>query len=161
MRRSNHTVAAILTVLAAFLATSLSAQDLYVYPTKGQSDEQQEKDEFNCYTWARDESGFDPMVAPQASRPQPQSDSKEPSVAKSAVGGAALGVLVGDSSDAALKGAAAGALFGGWRKSKHRKDEQRAQEQWADEQARQYQAARNQYNRAYAACLEGRGYTVR
>lgn len=148
-------------ILVVFFSTSLTAQDLYVYPTKGQNDEQQEKDQFDCYTWARNKSGFDPMQAPQASSPAPQSSGKEPSVARGAIGGAALGALVGDSSDAALTGAAAGALFGGWRKSKHRKDEQREQEQWANQQAQQYQAARNQYNRAYGACLEGRGYTVR
>ncbi len=157
-RRSCRTV---LATLVVFCAGHLNAQDLYVYPNQGQNDEKQEQDQFQCYTWARDETSFDPMQAPQASRPPPQSSGKKPSVAKSAVGGAALGAIVGDSSDAALKGAAAGALMGGWRKSKHRKQEQQAQDQWANEQAQQYQAARNQYNRAYAACLEGRGYTVR
>lgn len=29
---------------------------------------------------------------------------------------------------------------------------------WEQEQAQQYTAKRNSYNRAYAACLEGRGY---
>ena len=151
----------VLATLVVFCAGHLSAQDLYVYPNQGQNDEKQEQDQFQCYTWARDETSFDPMQAPRASTPPPQSSGKEPSVARSAVGGAALGAIVGDSSDAALKGAAAGALMGGWRKSKHRKEQQQAQDQWANQQAQQYQAARNHYNRAYAACLEGRGYTVR
>lgn len=158
MRRTCCTA---LTALVVFAAGQLNAQDLYVYPNQGQNEEKQEQDQFQCYTWARDETKFDPMQAPQASTPQPQSSKSEPSVARSAVGGAALGAIVGDSSDAAVKGAAAGALMGGWRKSKHRKEEQKAQDQWANQQAQQYQAARNQYNRAYAACLEGRGYTVR
>jgi hypothetical protein len=35
------------------------------------------------------------------------------------------------------------------------------QRQREQEQVAQYQQSRNNYNRAYSACLEGRGYTVR
>ena len=40
-------------------------------------------------------------------------------------------------------------------------DTRRAQEQWEREQQAQYAQRRGQYNRAFAACMEGRDYTVR
>ena len=48
-------------VLAAGQA---SGQDLIVYPAKGQSQKQMEKDKFDCYSWAKQQSGFDPMQTP-------------------------------------------------------------------------------------------------
>jgi hypothetical protein len=39
-------------------------QYLYIYPSEGRSKEQQEADEFQCYRWARDESGFGQMATP-------------------------------------------------------------------------------------------------
>jgi hypothetical protein len=39
--------------------------------------------------------------------------------------------------------------------------QQQAEQQWAQDQAAQYTHRRNEYNRAYAACLEGKGYTVK
>ena len=37
------------------------ADDPIVYPADGQNQDQQEFDEYQCYGWAVDESGFDPM----------------------------------------------------------------------------------------------------
>ena len=39
--------------------------------------------------------------------------------------------------------------------------EQRAEQQWAQEQAANISAKQSQYNRAYGACLEAKGYTVK
>ncbi len=39
------------------------------------------------------------------------------------------------------------------------KNEQQ-QQQWANQQTANYANQRNNYNRAYSACLGGRGYTV-
>ena len=39
------------------------AQQQYVYPQKGQSAEQQKKDEYDCHTWAVKQTKFDPTVA--------------------------------------------------------------------------------------------------
>ncbi len=58
-----------------------------VYPAQGQSQEQQQMDEFECYNWAKQQSGFDPMAAPQATTPLPQ----QQSAAIGAVGGAIAG----------------------------------------------------------------------
>src|SRR5579871_1241605 len=37
-----------------------AASDFYVYPKNGQSAEQQSADRYECHTWARDQTGFDP-----------------------------------------------------------------------------------------------------
>ena len=62
---------------------------------------------------------------------------------------------------ARARGAAGGAAVGGVRKANQKKKEDAAQKQWEEEQVANYQRNRSNYNRAYAACLEGRSYTVR
>jgi hypothetical protein len=64
--------------------------------------------------------------------------------------GAVGGAIGGNAGKGAAIGAATGALVGGVR----RNDQRRAAE------AQQAQAS-DAYGRAYAACLEGRGYTVK
>ena len=39
---------------------SADAQELYIYPSKGQSQAQQDKDRYECHTWAVQQTGFDP-----------------------------------------------------------------------------------------------------
>jgi len=134
------------------------AQDVFVYPAKGQSAEQQDKDEYECYGWARSNTGYDP-ANPGASSPAPAPAAKQTGgVARGALAGATIGVIAGDSSKAAGRGAAAGALFGGIRQGRAN---QQAQQQQQQQQVSQSAAKQNDYNRAYAACLEGRGYTVK
>ena len=72
--------------------------------------------------------------------------------------GAAIGAIAGD----AGKGAAIGAVAGGLRGGMEQRKERKAEEQQAQTQATaQQQQAISTFDRAYAACLEGRGYTVR
>ena len=82
-------------------------------------------------------------------------------VAKGALGGAALGAIIGDSSKSAKRGAVAGGLIGGVRQSSNNSRVEQDRSQWERDQANQYAQRRNNYNRAYSACLEGRGYTVK
>jgi len=42
-----------------------------------------------------------------------------------------------------------------------RRSSQREQEQWAQDESAQYNARRNDYTRAWSACLEGKDDTVR
>jgi len=135
-------------------------QDLVVYPAGGQDKEQQSKDEYECYGWAKDKSGFDPMAAPTASAPPPQQGAPRGGVVRGAAGGAVVGGIV-DGSDGAKTGAAAGAVVGGARRNRQRRAQAQEQANWEQQQADQYVAARSSYNRSYAACLEGRGYTVK
>ncbi len=157
-------------IAAVFFSGTAFAQELVIYPAKNQSKEQMEKDKYACYSWAKGETGFDPMATPQATTPPPAQQQK--SVAGGAVrgglGGAALGAGIGaiaGGSRGAGKGAGIGALaggtLGGLRSSSQNKQSEQAQKQWEQEQLAQYQQKRNTYNRAYGACLEGKGYTVK
>jgi len=162
----NKTVCfAALLLLATIVAETATAQDLMVFPAQGQSEEQMEKDKFECYTWAKQQSGFDPMQIPQATAP-PQQQARRGGAIRGAAGGAAAGwagaKIAGKSgSDGAKYGAGAGAVVGGMRQGAQRRADQQAQQQWEQEQSAAYMHNRNNYNRAYGACLEGKGYTVK
>jgi predicted lipid-binding transport protein (Tim44 family) len=135
-----------------------AAQEPYVYPSKGQSKDQTEKDKYACYQWAKGQTGFDPMQQPTASAPPPQ---QKGGVVKGAAGGAALGAIggaiAGDAGKGAAIGAATGGVIGGVRRNRSNKE----QEQYAQQQAAEYNQKRSEYNRAWGACLEGKGYTVK
>ena len=155
----------VLVLIAVLLPGTVWAQDLFVFPAKGQSDEQMERDKFECYQWARKQTGFDPMKVPQASAPPSQTSSSGArplrGAARGAAVGAAGGAIAGDAGRGAAIGAASGALIGGMRRRDQARQQQQAQQQWAEQQAAEYTQKRNAYNRAYAACLEGKGYTVK
>jgi len=146
-------------------SAALAQQEMMVYPAKGQSPEQMQKDKYECYEWARGQSGFDPMAPPPSAPSQaPESNTGE-AVAGGAVKGALLGTLIGGIAGGnwghgAAYGAAAGGLFGGVSSSSQNKSAEQAQQQREQQQAAAYQQGRNNYNRAYAACMQGRGYTV-
>ena len=58
-------------ILSFTLSGSLLASEIVVYPAEGQSNEQMDKDKYECYSWAKGQSGFDPMAPPTASTPPP------------------------------------------------------------------------------------------
>ena len=156
----------ILMLLAVFVTAPALANDLYVFPAKGQSQDQTERDKYNCYSWAKRQTGFDPMQAPKATAPPPQQQAPQGGIFRGAARGAAVGAVVGeiakdDPGKGAAIGAASGALFGGMRRRDQMMRQQQQQQQYAQQQASQYQHRRNEYDRAYAACLEGKGYTVK
>ncbi len=57
---------AFLVVVAIFINGFAMAQEVMIYPAKGQTQQQMEKDKFECYTWAKGQTGFDPMQAQPA-----------------------------------------------------------------------------------------------
>ena len=148
-------------ILSMVALTNLAMADFMIFPAKGQSNEQLEKDKFSCYGWAKQQSGFDPMATPTTSTPAPSQEQKSGGVVRGALGGAALGAIIGDSSRSARNAGAAGALIGGVRQSSANRKTQENTEQWKQQEANNYANNRNQYNRAYTACLEGKGYTVK
>lgn len=137
------------------------AQELMIFPNADQDKEQQQQDEFTCYNWAKDESSFDPMAAPTATEAPPQQEAQKGGVRRGAVRGAAVGQIVGGDSDSTWKGAAAGAAVGGMRRNDQKRKEEAEYAQWEQEQQQIYAENRNRYNRAYAACMEAKDYTVR
>ena len=167
MKTSIRTTAIFLGAL--FASGTALAQELYIYPAKGQSDDQMEKDKFECYNWAKKDTGFDPMAVPTTTTAAPSGQKKSGGIARGALGGAvrgalggaALGAIIGDSSKSAGRGAAAGGLIGGVRQSSRNRETERQQQEWEQRESANYANNRNNYNRAYSACLEGRGYTVK
>jgi Glycine-zipper domain len=158
-------------VLAVILLMGLAsgsawAGEPYIYPQKGQTPEQMEKDKFECYNWAKQQSGFDPMQAPQAA-PAPPPSSPQPQgqvvggAAKGAAVGAIGGAIGGDAGKGAAIGAATGAAIGGIRKRSDYKQQQAQYQQTVQQQQAQYQQQRDQYDRAFGACMEGRGYVLK
>jgi hypothetical protein len=141
------------------------ASDLTIYPAQGQSPEQLDKDKYECYSWAKKQTGFDPMAQPTASAPPPQQEAQKGGVGRGAARGVAVGAAVGsfdgEAGKGAKKGAATGAVVGGVRRNQQKKAQQQKEQQWAQEQSSQYTQQRNAYNKAQAACLEGRGYSVK
>jgi hypothetical protein len=150
----------VLCSLALGLAlTGAAGAQQYVYPAKGQSAQQQKNDEAACYTWAVQQTGFDP-----AKPPPPQAAAAPPTTAtgtvpgagaRGAVRGAVVGEIVADDAGA---GAAAGAVAA--------RSQSRRQAAATTGQAQQQQQAATQqqqaaFAKARAACLEGRGYTVK
>lgn len=144
------------------MVTASTAQELIVFPNADQDKQQQEQDEFACYSWAKGETGFDPMAVPTATEPPPQqSATKQGGVARGAVRGAAVGQIAGGDSKSTRRGAAAGAAVGGMRRQDQKRKEEAERQRWEQEQQQIYTENRNRYNRAYAACMEGKNYTVR
>jgi len=140
--------------------------DFFIFPNEGQTPEQQEKDEFQCFRWARDQSGFDPTARATATEPPPRQEAPQGGVARGAVRGLALGTAVGavrgsGGRDARAAGAAVGGLAGGMRRNDQQRREQANRQQWEQEQIANYERNRAAYNRAFSACMEGRGYTLR
>ena len=144
--------------LASLLALPVLAAEAYVFPNKGQSNDQLEKDKYACYEWAKGQTGFDPMQRPTATSAAPeQKGGAVGGAARGALIGVAAGAIAGDAGKGAAIGAASGGLIGGMR----RRGSRREQDQWAQDQSAQYNARRGEYNRAWSACLEGKDYTVR
>ena len=52
----------VLTFAALLTATPAFAQDsgMFIYPAKGQDQAQQDKDRYECHSWAVQQTGFDP-----------------------------------------------------------------------------------------------------
>jgi len=162
------------TVLAQTVPTTRSVPDtskmtynqisqglkLYVFPAKNQSQQQQKKDEFDCYMWALEQSGIDPLNLPKTEAAVESGPTGEAvkGAAKGALAGAAIGAIAGD----AGKGAAIGATAGGLRGVGRGQQKQAQQNQQAQASAAATdQAKMDSYKKAYSVCIEGKGYTVK
>lgn len=150
---------------ALLLGGAAVAQDLMVYPARNQSNDQMEKDKGECYSWAKGQTNFDPDATPPPSSSQAPQKSVGGGAVKGGARGAAVGTGIGAITGSVGKGAARGAIFGGTfgalRSKSQNKAAKEAQRQADQMQASQYQQEQSSYSRAYGACLEGRGYTVK
>ena len=155
---------------------SLAAtMNVYVFPTKGQTAQQQSTDEASCYNWAVQNTGNDPFaLQKQSQQAQKQADQAQQQIAQSgkgagavgAVGGAAAGALIGEiaghsASAAAGWGALAGAVIA--RRRTHRAKEE-ASEQVEEQNQQAQQATAEQvenFTKAVSVCLEAKNYMVK
>jgi hypothetical protein len=135
-------------ITVLMLGPGLAWAQGYIYPAKGQSAEQQQKDQSECHAWAIQQPGANAMAVPPP--PDPRSGQVVGGAARGAAIGAVGGAIGGDAGKGAAIGAASGALIGGMRRNQQASAAQQAQAQ-----------ATTAYNRALAACLEGRGYTIK
>lgn len=152
------------------VAGATTGADIYVYPSKGQSERQLDRDRYECHNWAFKQTGYDPSLPRLAPHQQVQVVAMPPD-RRDTVGGAVAGAVIGasvsgphDSAQGAVVGAVAGAIVGA------ASDASRAREAagntarpTAAEQAEQARLEKQAYDyrRAISACLEGRGYTVK
>lgn len=149
----------VITATGSASAQSLSSSlGLMPYPSKAQSAQQQTADEGECFAWAKQQTGIDPMaVAGTPTQPQGApvgGGERVGGAAKGALGGAAIGAIAGDAGAGAAIGAVAGTMAGG----RQAKKNQAAQQQQAQQGKT---SALQQFNKAFAACMEGRGYVIK
>ncbi len=146
----------------ASMTTSLNKSlGIVVFPAKDQKPEQQSTDEQYCYDWAVKQSGVDPLNMAKT-KPDTVATGADGSAvkgaAKGALAGAAIGAIAGD----AGKGAAIGAAAGGMGGVKGKKQKQAKAEADAKKAAEtKDQTAIDSFKKAYSACLEGKGYSVK
>lgn len=122
-------------------ATTQAQPGYYAYPQRGQTPEQLSRDQYECQAWAQQQSRFDP--ATDTTRGAATGG------VLGALGGAAAGAAIGAATGGgAGRGAAIGATTGGIGGVVLGGSGAHAQ-------------GKDGYDRAYAACMTGRGYVVR
>ncbi len=187
MKSKTNKIIALIMLTFGFVATSVAQQPaapaltpnpewthqklgVFVYPAKGQKPDQQQKDETECYTWARSQTGIDP-TAPATPPAQtatkvdnPANGARLAGAARGAAGGAVIGAIAGDAGKGAAIGATAGTMAGGAAKRRAKRAAAQQQQQQAAQAQQQAAASDKQrldtFKKAYAACAQGRGYTV-
>jgi len=174
-------IASLITVVG-FLTEPVYAQqslsstlEVYVFPTTGQTSEQQSKDEAECYGWATDNTGSDPFELEKQSDQQQQHTEEQVQQAagatkgagaRGAVRGGVAGAVVGEiADDDAGKGAAYGAAIGAVSSRRRaRRASADAQQQAQQQGAAQQQATQKQidnFKKAFSVCLEAKDYMVK
>jgi hypothetical protein len=165
---------AVTAVLVMSVCRFAFAADLgtYAFPQKGQTQEQQKKDESSCAQWAQDKTGLDPSVLQHqqeqamASQQQAAEVANNPRVARklgrAALTGAALGGINDNMDDGAGQGAVMGLTLGASQTMAQNKEKKvQAEANAANAQVQKAQAETQNYVRAYCACMEGKGYSIR
>lgn len=110
-------------------------EQIYVYPKDGQSKEKLQADKFNCYEKAKSETDFDPAAIPEGATSPPGLKDVGPAETPQSFDG---------EYETPDKG--------------YLKEE--AGKEWKSEELSKYNAKKEQYYKAYRACLESLGYSV-
>jgi hypothetical protein len=157
---------------------------MFAFPKNGQSADQQLKDESECYGMAKQRTGIDAQAPPpkglseeekklaqqQAAENAPKAQGgRARGAARGAAGGAAIGAIAGDAGKGAAAGAVAGTMKGGMaQRSANAQSKQQAAGQTAaaqkkaeEEMLRNHQEGMDTFQRAFAACMDARNYSVK
>lgn len=158
---------------------------MYAYPKNQQSADQQVKDENECFASAKQQSGVDPQAPPPAAKTEEEKKAEQKAAAdnakqakggrakgaaKGAAGGAAIGAIADDEAGkGAAAGAAAGTVVGGAKQRRANKaSKQQAAQATAQQQQQEeaqakgaYQQGVDKFKRAFSACLDARGYSIK
>jgi hypothetical protein len=158
--------------------------DLFAFPKNGQSRDQQLKDENECYGLAKERTGLDPQKpAPtgptveqtQAAQKQAAENAKKvkggrlKGAARGTAGGVAIGAITGNTGKGAAVGAVAGTMKGGAAQGAantqtQQKAAAQAKAKLEKEQELEMQAhkeGQDTFQRAFSACMDARGYSVK
>jgi Glycine zipper 2TM domain len=140
---------------------------VYAYPLHGQTAEQQDRDHYECSTWATQQTGFDPSApgVPPHDRVQVVSAGPPPgtNTAIGAVAGAIIGAAIAprwQAAPAALAGAVVGGAIGSTADAANAQATRTVVVADRRAAAAQEQQAAS-YRRAISACLDARGYSVK
>jgi hypothetical protein len=157
---------------------------MFAFPRNSQSADQQLKDEADCYGMAKQRTGVDTQApvptgpsAEEIAAAQKQAADNAPKAqggrlrgaARGAAGGAAIGAIAGDAGTGAAAGAVAGTMRGGMQQrqanaqSKQQAAAQAtaAQKKAAEELKMEHQEGIDTFQRAFSACMDARGYSVK
>jgi hypothetical protein len=157
---------------------------VFAFPRNSQTADQQLKDESDCYGAAKQQSGIDPQAPPPAAMSAEQKQAQQQQAAdnaeqvqgtrvrgaaRGAAGGAAIGAIAGDAGQGAAIGAVAGTMRGGMkqRQANAASKQQAAQktaaaQKEAEKQAKlEHEEGRDTFQRAFGACMDARGYSVK
>jgi hypothetical protein len=157
---------------------------MFAFPRNGQSADQQLKDESECYGMAKQRTGIDAQAPPPkglsdeekklaqqeaAENAKQKQGGRVRGAARGAAGGAAIGAIAGDTGKGAAAGAVAGTMKGGaTQRSANAQSKQQAaaqteaaQKKADEEMLRNHQAGVDTFQRAFAACMDARSYSVK
>jgi uncharacterized protein HemX len=157
---------------------------MFAYAKNNQSNDQQLRDEYDCYTSVQQQTGINPDTPAPSGRSATQVQAAEQQAAanapeaqggrvrgaaRGAAGGAAIGAITGNAGRGAAIGAGVGTVRGGrkQREANEQSQQQAAQSAGAQlqQQSNQAKAAYNQqmntFKRGFSACMDARGYSVK
>jgi hypothetical protein len=157
---------------------------VFVFGRNSQTADQQLKDESDCYGAAKQQSGIDPKAPAPTGKTAEQKQAEQKAAAdnadtpkggrvkgaaRGAAGGAAIGAIAGDTGKGAAAGAVAGTMRGGTTQRQASAESKKdaaskvAVEQKAEEERTKLAHAEglDTFQRAFAACMEARNYSVK
>ncbi len=133
---------------------------LFVFPSQGQDKIKQDNEEYECYKWAIEQTGFNPLNPPEIEAEEVETGPDGSAVrgaARGAAAGAAIGAIAGDTGKGAAIGAVAGGLRG--RRARAYHQQQEVQQSEANAKAKEEEMM-NDFKKAFTACMTAKGYSV-